>query len=103
MADYSSMSDAQLMALVQPQQSAAPDYSQMSDADLMKAVQPKSSGVMDFLKSIPRGMVTGLASTSAIQEPGSPVPIADELLTTAPEKVKALETLTGPMHQPEGR
>ena len=35
MADYSKLSDAELMALVQP---AAPDYSKMSDADLMKLV-----------------------------------------------------------------
>lgn len=63
-----------------------------------------SSGVMDFMKSIPRGVMTGLASTSSIPEPGSPVPIAPELLTSAPEMVKAAESgLTGPLHQPEGR
>jgi hypothetical protein len=41
MADYSKLSDAELMALVQPP--AAADYSKMSDADLLKMVAPQTS------------------------------------------------------------
>ncbi len=63
-----------------------------------------TSPVADFFKSIPRGVIGGLASTSSIPEPGSPIPIANELLTPAPEMVRAAESgLTGPLHQPEGR
>ncbi|WP_141339697.1 hypothetical protein [Bradyrhizobium sp. USDA 3458] len=42
MADYSKLSDAELMALVEPK-AAAPDYSKMSDADLLKLVGPQAS------------------------------------------------------------
>lgn len=42
MADYSKLSDAELLALVQPQP-AAPDYSKMSDADLVRLVGPQSA------------------------------------------------------------
>src|SRR3569623_129212 len=42
MADYTSMSDTDLMAMVQPQAAAAQtDYSKLSDAELLQAVQPQ--------------------------------------------------------------
>jgi len=55
MADYGKMSDAELMALVQP---APVDYSKMSDADLLKAVNGPSTG-MDVLKSGGIGLAKG--------------------------------------------
>lgn len=52
MADYSSMSDADLMAVVQPK-SAAKDYSKVSDADLLKMVQPKmGNAITDVVPEI---------------------------------------------------
>ncbi len=47
MADYSAMSDTDLMALVQPKQ--APDYAKMSDADLLKTVQPSNKVTLSDL------------------------------------------------------
>jgi hypothetical protein len=55
MADYGKMSDAELMALVQP---APVDYSKMSDAELLKAVQgPSVAG--DVAKSAGIGLAKG--------------------------------------------
>src|SRR6185369_16406568 len=56
---------------------------------------------VDFVKSIPHALVSGLANTSSIVDPSSPVPIADELMTRQPEMVKAAEALTGPLYQPQ--
>lgn len=49
MADYTAMSDSDLMALVQPK--ASSDYSKMSDAELLATVKPQETprGVMDKL------------------------------------------------------
>lgn len=51
MADYGTMSDADLLALVQPKPTAS-DYSKMSDADLLKMVQPHPS-ITDAVTDIP--------------------------------------------------
>lgn len=63
MADYAAMSDAELLALVQPKSDAPADYTKMSDTDLLKVVGGGPSGFMghakDLLKSIPRGLVKG--------------------------------------------
>src|SRR5688500_14365777 len=56
MADYSKMSDAELMALVQPQQPV--DYSKMSDEDLLKAVNGPSTAE-DMAKSGGIGLAKG--------------------------------------------
>lgn len=55
MADYSNMSDADLLAMVKPKQAApTSDYSKMSDADLMKMVQPQAQpSVTDAVTDIP--------------------------------------------------
>lgn len=55
MADYSSMSDADLMAMVQPKQAAPAqqDYSKLSDADLMKMVKPQQPSITDAVTDIP--------------------------------------------------
>lgn len=102
MPDYSSMSDADLMALVQPK--GAVDYSKMSDADLMKAVkgsEPQGfvANAMDFVKSIPRGIVSGLTSAPN----PSMVPIADEQVAVAPTRAQATETLKASTPEPQGR
>lgn len=55
MADYGKMSDAELMALVQP---GPVDYSKMSDADLLKAVNGPSV-VGDMAKSAGVGLAKG--------------------------------------------
>lgn len=103
MADYSKMSDAELMALVQPV-----DYSKMSDADLLKEVrgasgkeQPQGfiANAMDFAKSIPRGLITGLTSAPN----PSMVPIQDELAAVAPTRQAAAETLKAQTPEPQGR
>jgi hypothetical protein len=52
MADYSKLSDEELMALVQPK--PAQDYSKMSDADLLKMVKPER-GVLDKLTGMDGG------------------------------------------------
>lgn len=102
MPDFSTMSDADLMALVQPK-SAATDYSKMSDAELMKAVNGPPQGfmanAMDFVKSIPRGIVSGLTS---MPNP-SMVPIADEQAAIAPARAQATETLKASTPEPQGR
>jgi len=56
MADFSKMSDAELMALVQPQ-AAAKDYSKMSDEELMGVVQPSTA--KDAYKSFDAGVAKG--------------------------------------------
>lgn len=79
MADYSKMSDAELMALVRPP-SPTQDYSKMSDADLLSVVQPRR-GVIDKLtgrdggerhQTWPEKLVRGVASSvsSAATLPG---------------------------------
>ena len=52
MADYSKLSDDELMALVQPK--PAQDYSKMSDADLLSMVKPQR-GVLDKLTGMDGG------------------------------------------------
>lgn len=64
-------------------------------------VDDRPNSGMDFLKSIPHALVSGLAATSSIVDPSSPIPIADELMTRQPEQVKAAEALTGPLYQPQ--
>ncbi len=63
MADYSTMSDAELLALVQAKGDTPTDYAKMSDSDLLKAVGGAPSGFLghakDLLKSIPGGVVKG--------------------------------------------
>lgn len=59
MADYSKMSDAELMALVKPP-SAATDYSKMSDADLLKVVN-KPSALDEAYSSFDTGVAKGAA------------------------------------------
>lgn len=108
MADYGAMSDADLMALVQPKQATA-DYSKMSDVDLLKAVQPKSGGgVMDFLKSVPHGVMSGISGAlsatgqSAAHEMSQPDLAAE--IPNARATQKTLErNVTGATHVPEGR
>jgi hypothetical protein len=61
MADYSTMSDADLMAMVKPQ-AATPtqDYSKLSDADLLKMVKPEQpSTTEDVAKSAGIGLAKG--------------------------------------------
>jgi hypothetical protein len=78
MADYSKLSDDELMALVQPK--PAQDYSKVSDADLLKMVNPQRS-VVDKLTGMdggeryqtwPEKLVRGFASSakSAATLPG---------------------------------
>lgn len=54
MADYATMSDADLLALVQPKSAGASvDYSKMSDAELMKMVQPQmGNAISDVVPEI---------------------------------------------------
>lgn len=53
MADYGKMTDAELLALVQPK-TAAQDYSKLSDADLLKMVQPQQQpSITDAVTDIP--------------------------------------------------
>lgn len=81
MADYSGMSDANLLAIVKSKQDAAPaDYSKMSDADLMAAVKPQAPqrGVVDKLFGVTgeryqtwperaaRGVVSGISSGATL-------------------------------------
>lgn len=63
MTDYSSMSDADLLAAVQPKQ-AKQDYSKLSDADLMKMVKPPSitDAVTDIPSEIGRTFNSNLAT-----------------------------------------
>ncbi len=58
MADYGQMSDAELLALVQPPAAPARDYAGMSDADLLKMVQPPSVAA-DVAKSGGIGLAKG--------------------------------------------
>lgn len=58
MADYGQMSDAELLALVQPPAAPARDYAAMSDAELLKMVQPPSVAA-DVAKSGGIGLVKG--------------------------------------------
>jgi hypothetical protein len=61
MADYSSMSDADLLTLVQPKS----DYSKMSDADLLKLVgQPAAqpSTIAGLAKAADAGVASGVAT-----------------------------------------
>lgn len=107
MADYAKLSDAELLALVQPKQS---DFSQMSDAELMAQIQgKKSSGIGDFFKSIPRGIMSGLSTAAStlgaatqaemgqFDEQAAPRPTAEQGMAAMEKNV------TGPLHQPEGR
>lgn len=55
MADYSKMSDAELMAFVRPQQQPSANYAGMSNADLMRLVQPErpQPSITDAVTDIP--------------------------------------------------
>ncbi len=85
MADYSSMSDADLLKLVQPQQSAAPDYKGMSDADLMKLVQPQVSTAEDVKKAIPSKAAQGVINFAGL--PGDLASILNRGVDTAMTKL----------------
>lgn len=91
MADYSKMSDAELMALVQPK--PAQDYSKMSDADLLKVVKPER-GTIDMLtgrdggerlqlwpERVARGIASSIASGATL--PGD---VAQGKFAVQPEK-----------------
>lgn len=67
---------------------------------------PKSSGIMDFIKSVPRGAVKGFMGFASdvgrgmqdpMMFPGGPVELPD-----AEGSARAIESVTGPMHAPEG-
>lgn len=62
------------------------------------ASSAEKSPVMDFIKSIPRGMVTGLTSVPN----SSMVPIGDELDAVAPTRQQSAETLKAPLPEPQG-
>jgi hypothetical protein len=71
MADYSTMSDADLMAMVKP---PAQDYSKLSDADLLKMVKPQetpSLGAADTATDVAKSGGIGLAK-GAIGMAGAP-------------------------------
>lgn len=55
MVDYSTMSDADLLAMVKPKATAPAqqDYSKLSDADLMKMVKPQQPSITDAVTDIP--------------------------------------------------
>lgn len=72
------------------------------------AKQASSSPVADFIKSIPRGIMTGIANSAsalgrvAEAEMGRPEDAA--ISPTAEQGMAAMEAnVTGPLHQPEGR
>jgi hypothetical protein len=89
MADYSKLSDAELMALVQPTQ----DYSKLSDADLLKVIKPER-GIIDTFtgrdggerkqlwpERLVRGVASSLASGATL--PGD---VAQGKTTVQPER-----------------
>lgn len=91
MPDYSKMSDAELMALVQP--APAQDYSKMSDADLLKVVKPER-GVIDMLTGRdgrerlqlwPERLARGILS-SAVSGATLPGDLVQGKLSVQPEK-----------------
>lgn len=100
MADYSKMSDADLLALVQPK-SAPADYSKMSDADLMKLVQSQAGpSISDAVTDIPAeiGRTAGAnvdAIKAGVTDRGSKGPV-EGLMSTG----KALLAVPGLLASP---
>lgn len=86
---------------------AKPPAAQQNFFDRFDAAQPQApqSSVADFLRSIPRGMMSGLVSaTSGPVIPESPVPQPPEIMGgNAPAVMQTIEDRTGPMYQPQGR
>src|SRR5215475_7076951 len=80
----------------------------MSEADIVKAIkanQPASSPVMDFVRSIPRGLLSGLSAAisasgqSAQAEMGEPITVPSGGIGT-----RIMErNVTGELPQPSGR
>lgn len=106
MADYSTMSDADLLAMVKPQ-TAAPkaDYSKMSNEQLMQAIKPTSvSSTMDVIKSAPRALLSGLggvlADTGAAESHAMSQPM--DVMPTKEQTTAGLEQgVTGPLYKPQ--
>src|SRR5690349_19696329 len=67
-------------------------------------LESESSPISDFLKSIPRGAVSGLVNaTSGPVIPESPVPLPPELMGGNQAGVmQTIEDRTGAMYQPQG-
>lgn len=131
MTDYSTMSDADLMTLVQPPPAAPPDrvptpegftgprvtvggpppppsdFTKMSDADLMAHINERTptSAVGDLFKSIPHGAVRRLgAMLSATGEAANAEMSQPDNPNPSPEEARqALEqNVTGATHVPQG-
>lgn len=102
MTDLSKLSDAELQSLYSGT-GAGKSVTGMSDDELKAAYgSPAPQGFManaaDFVKSIPRGLITGLTSAPN----PSMVPIDDELAAVAPTSQAAAETLKAPLPTPQG-
>lgn len=66
--------------------------------------QPQSSAVGDFFRSIPTGLVGGLASTASVSGQAAQIEMGDQgAPVPTPEQSKGIveKEITGPMHQPE--
>jgi hypothetical protein len=110
--DLTKLSDEQLKALYQQ----APPLSNMSDEQLKAAYEAtKPKGVVanaaDFLKSIPRGILSGAVGSAAGQAQTDPayamgqamMPVPSQT-PTAEDVTKAVEqNVTGELPQPQGR
>ena len=83
MTDYTGMSDADLMAAVNPQPAQPPSYSNMSDADLLKLVGPQPPPASPKLNPLATGISkTGDwmgAAASAVGNAVGSIPIPDIL------------------------
>jgi hypothetical protein len=96
MADYSKMSDADLLAMVQPKT----DYAKMSDADLLKMVQPKQPSLSEAVTDIPAEIARTAGSNldaikAGVTDRGSKGPI-EGLMSTG----KALLAVPGLLASP---
>src|SRR5690242_13317953 len=74
---------------------------QILAAEITKARGSQGSGVADFVKSMPRGAVSNIASAASFAGE-SPVPPPEALLASTEEKQAALDNAMG-LHKPETR
>ncbi len=97
MADYSKMSDAELLSLVKPPAAQSVDYSKMSDEDLLKAVNGPSV-VADVAKSagvgIGKGLIQGAGAAGDLRSMvSSGTDWAGEKLGISPETIKTVKNV----------
>lgn len=95
--------DDSFLKLPPDQQSATVD--EISASIGAKPAEPQgfAANAMDFVKSIPRGLVSGLTSAPNTSTMFTGSHLENELTRTAPEKLQATESLKNSTYAPQGR